>query len=181
MFTRATKIYGVRYHWSAFCFSTMRIRKRIYIVQRRVWLSAVVIMTQPPRCDGGVALPMDSRGGMATTNKREKTDFCHDFWQVSHDGLPLSSPHSRNRIDIYDNGTPKSPASSSRYNFTRRVFRWFASRHYQRLSQLFLIVSFDLDDSVINLLYHQFFCITFHLLASQYCLIIQIKSSFYSC
>lgn len=109
----------------------------VYIVQRTVRLSAVVIVTQPPRCDGGVALPMDSRGGMVTTNKREKTDFCPDFWQVSHDRLPLSSPHSRNRIDIYDNGAPKSPASSSRYNFTRRVFRQFTSRFYQRLNQLF--------------------------------------------
>lgn len=102
----------------------------IYIVLRAVRLSAVVIVTQPPRCDGGVALPMDSRGGMVTTNKREKTDFCPDFWQVSHNRLPLSSPHSRNRIDIYDNGAPKSPASSSRYNFTRRVFRQFASRFF---------------------------------------------------
>lgn len=130
MFTRATKIYGARYHRPAFCFSTTRIRECVYIVQRTVRLS-VVIVTQPPRCDGGVALPMDSRGGMATTNKREKTDFCPDFWQVSHDRLPLSSPHSRNRIDIYDNGAPKSQAPSSRYNFTRRVFRRFASRVYQ--------------------------------------------------
>lgn len=53
-----------------------------------------------------------------------------NFWQVSHDGLPLSYFHSRNRIDIYDDDALKFLTPPSRYNFT--CYEFFASSSFYR-------------------------------------------------
>lgn len=105
------------------CFSTTRIHECIYSSPHTVLLSTIVIVTQPPRCDRGVALPMDSRGGMATTNKRERTDFCFDFWQISHYHLPLSIFFSFSKSNRHLRWwRTEIPGSLSRYYFTRIQF-----------------------------------------------------------